>query len=134
MPRRNTIAMAALQIDERRCVMQGESTTIGIPTYHDMLDVHERISRPHINRTKKLTSAYRGDVSSARLFFQCEDFQLRAAAEQYDGVRIVAFYQNTGNLLKLATIVTKMSLAVQSIVCRSCGKTSAQEGTPKVIL
>ena len=49
-----------------------------IPTYQDMLDAHERI-KPHIRRTEVLTSAYLDELSGARLFFKCENFQVPGA-------------------------------------------------------
>jgi threonine dehydratase len=45
-----------------------------IPTYQDMLDAHDRI-RPHIRRTPIRTSDYLNDLTGARLFFKCENFQ-----------------------------------------------------------
>ena len=45
-----------------------------IPTYQDMLDAHDRI-QPHIRRTPVRTSDYLDDLTGARLFFKCENFQ-----------------------------------------------------------
>ena len=45
-----------------------------IPTYHDMLDAHERI-KPHIRRTPIRTSDYLNDLTGAQIFFKCENFQ-----------------------------------------------------------
>jgi threonine dehydratase len=45
-----------------------------IPTYDDMLAAHERI-RPHIRQTPVRTSDYLNDLTGARLFFKCENFQ-----------------------------------------------------------
>jgi threonine dehydratase len=45
-----------------------------IPTYQDMLDAHDRI-RPHIRRTPIRTSDYLNELTGARLFFKCENFQ-----------------------------------------------------------
>ena len=45
-----------------------------IPTYQDMLDAHDRI-QPHIRRTPVRTSDYLNDLTGARLFFKCENFQ-----------------------------------------------------------
>ena len=47
---------------------------LNLPTYQDMLDAHER-SKPHINRTQILTSEYLNDLTGAKLFFKCENFQ-----------------------------------------------------------
>ena len=47
---------------------------LNLPTYQDMLDAHERI-KPHINRTQILTSEYLNDLTGAKLFFKCENFQ-----------------------------------------------------------
>lgn len=45
-----------------------------IPTYEDMLAAHERI-KPHIRRTPVRTSDYLNDLTGAKLFFKCENFQ-----------------------------------------------------------
>ncbi|MBL9053971.1 MAG: pyridoxal-phosphate dependent enzyme [Tabrizicola sp.] len=45
-----------------------------IPTYDDMLAAHERI-KPHIRQTPVRTSDYLNDLTGARLFFKCENFQ-----------------------------------------------------------
>lgn len=45
-----------------------------IPTYNDMLAAHERI-KPHIRRTPVCTSDYLNDLTSAQLFFKCENLQ-----------------------------------------------------------
>lgn len=45
-----------------------------IPTYDDMLAAHERI-RPHIRLTPVRTSDYLDELTGARLFFKCENFQ-----------------------------------------------------------
>ena len=45
-----------------------------IPTYDDMLVAHERI-RPHIRRTPVRRSDYLDELTGARLFFKCENFQ-----------------------------------------------------------
>ena len=45
-----------------------------IPTYDDMLAAHERI-KPHIRRTPVRESDYLNDLTGARLFFKCENFQ-----------------------------------------------------------
>ncbi|MEO1139042.1 MAG: beta-hydroxyaspartate dehydratase BhcB [Pseudomonadota bacterium] len=43
-------------------------------TIEDMREAHDRI-RPHINRTPVLTSQYLDDLTGAKLFFKCENFQ-----------------------------------------------------------
>ena len=48
--------------------------TMIIPSYDDMLSAHERI-RPHIRRTPVRTSDYLDELTGARLFFKCENFQ-----------------------------------------------------------
>ena len=48
--------------------------TMYIPTYDDMLAAHERIT-PHIRRTPVRVSDYLNDLTGARLFFKCENFQ-----------------------------------------------------------
>lgn len=45
-----------------------------IPTYDDMLAAHERI-RPHVRLTPVRTSDYLDELTGARLFFKCENFQ-----------------------------------------------------------
>lgn len=45
-----------------------------IPTYQDMLEAHERIA-PYIRRTPVRVSDYLNDLTGARLFFKCENFQ-----------------------------------------------------------
>lgn len=45
-----------------------------IPTYDDMLAAHTRIA-PHIRRTPVRTSDYLNDLTGAKLFFKCENFQ-----------------------------------------------------------
>ena len=45
-----------------------------IPTYDDMLAAHERI-KPHIRQTPVRTSDYLNDLTGAKLFFKCENFQ-----------------------------------------------------------
>ena len=52
-------------------MMNSEMT---IPTYEDMLAAHDRI-RPHIRRTPIRESEYLNQVTGARLFFKCENFQ-----------------------------------------------------------
>lgn len=49
-----------------------------IPTFHDMLDAHERI-KPYIHRTPVLTSSYFNELTGAQLFFKCENFQKAGA-------------------------------------------------------
>ncbi len=45
-----------------------------IPTYDDMLAAHDRI-RPHIRVTPVRSSDYLDELTGARLFFKCENFQ-----------------------------------------------------------
>ena len=47
---------------------------LDIPTYDDMLDAHERI-KPHIRETPVRVSDYLDELTGARLFFKCENFQ-----------------------------------------------------------
>ncbi len=49
-----------------------------IPSYDDVVAAHERI-RPHVHRTPVLTSSYLDDLTGARLFFKCENFQKAGA-------------------------------------------------------
>lgn len=45
-----------------------------IPTYEDMLAAHQRI-KPHIRLTPVRSSDYLDDLTGAKLFFKCENFQ-----------------------------------------------------------
>ena len=45
-----------------------------IPTYEDMLEAHTRI-QPHIRRTPVRVSDYLNELTGAKLFFKCENFQ-----------------------------------------------------------
>ncbi|MGB3406308.1 MAG: beta-hydroxyaspartate dehydratase BhcB [Jannaschia sp.] len=49
-----------------------------IPTFDDMTAAHDRI-RPHIHRTPVLTSSYLDELTGAKLFFKCENFQKAGA-------------------------------------------------------
>ncbi|UWQ14446.1 pyridoxal-phosphate dependent enzyme [Aliiroseovarius sp. M344] len=49
-----------------------------IPTLADMLVAHERI-KPHIQRTPVRTSDYLDELTGAKLFFKCENFQTPGA-------------------------------------------------------
>ena len=49
-----------------------------IPTYDDMLAAHERI-KPYIHRTPVLTSSFLDELTGAKLFFKCENFQKAGA-------------------------------------------------------
>jgi len=49
-----------------------------IPTLDDMLAAHERI-KPYIHRTPVLTSSFLDDLTGAKLFFKCENFQKAGA-------------------------------------------------------
>jgi threonine dehydratase len=49
-----------------------------IPTIDDMLAAHERV-KPYIHRTPVLTSSFLDDLTGAKLFFKCENFQKAGA-------------------------------------------------------
>lgn len=49
-----------------------------IPAYTDMLVAHDRI-RPYVHRTPVLTSSYMDELTGAKLFFKCENFQKAGA-------------------------------------------------------
>ncbi len=49
-----------------------------IPTLDDMLHARKRIS-PYIHQTPVLTSTYLNDLTGAKLFFKCENFQKAGA-------------------------------------------------------
>ncbi len=49
-----------------------------IPSFAHVVEAHERI-RPHIHRTPVLTSTFMDDLSGAKLFFKCENFQKAGA-------------------------------------------------------
>ena len=51
---------------------------LAIPTYDDVLEAHERI-KPYIHRTPVLTSAFMNELTGAKLFFKCENFQKAGA-------------------------------------------------------
>ena len=51
---------------------------ITVPDFDDVLEAHERIA-PHIHRTPVLTSSYLDELTGARLFFKCENFQKAGA-------------------------------------------------------
>jgi len=55
-----------------------DQTDMDIPTYRDVLDAHARI-KPYIHRTAVMTSAYLNDLTGAKLFFKCENFQKAGA-------------------------------------------------------
>lgn len=54
------------------------STKMYVPTYEDVLVAHGRI-QPYIHRTPILTSSFLDDLTGARLFFKCENFQKAGA-------------------------------------------------------
>ena len=49
-----------------------------IPTYQDVLAAHQRIA-PYIHKTPVLTSSYFDELTGAKLFFKCENFQKAGA-------------------------------------------------------
>lgn len=49
-----------------------------LPVYADVVAAHERIA-PFVHRTPVLTSTYLDDLTGARLFFKCENFQKAGA-------------------------------------------------------
>ena len=51
---------------------------LAIPTYDDVLEAHERI-KPYIHRTPVLTSTFMDELTGAKLFFKCENFQKAGA-------------------------------------------------------
>ncbi len=53
-------------------------TSTVLPTYADVVAAHERIA-PFVHRTPVFTSAYLDDLTGARLFFKCENFQKAGA-------------------------------------------------------
>ncbi len=58
--------------------MKTDALTQYIPTLEDMLVAHERI-KPHIHRTRVLTSSFLNELTGAELFFKCENFQKAGA-------------------------------------------------------
>ncbi|WP_269584658.1 beta-hydroxyaspartate dehydratase BhcB [Roseibium sp. Sym1] len=58
--------------------MKTDALTPDIPTLEDMLVAHERI-KPHIHRTPVLTSSFLNELTGAKLFFKCENFQKAGA-------------------------------------------------------
>jgi threonine dehydratase len=69
-----------------------------IPTYEDMLEAHARIA-PYIHRTPVLTSSYFNDLTGARLFFKCENFQ-KAGAFKVRGATNAVFGLSEGEAAK----------------------------------
>ncbi|TCK07460.1 beta-hydroxyaspartate dehydratase BhcB [Marinobacterium mangrovicola] len=53
-------------------------TEMTIPTYDDVLIAHERI-KPYIHETPVLTSRFLNELTGAKLFFKCENFQKAGA-------------------------------------------------------
>lgn len=51
---------------------------LAVPTYDDVLEAHERI-KPYIHRTPVLTSTFMDELTGAKLFFKCENFQKAGA-------------------------------------------------------
>ena len=51
---------------------------LDLPGFEDVLAAHERI-KPHIHRTPVLTSEYFDNLTGAKLFFKCENFQKAGA-------------------------------------------------------
>ncbi len=54
--------------------MSKESHKMIIPSLEDMFAAHERI-KPHVHLTPVLTSTYINELTGAKLFFKCENFQ-----------------------------------------------------------
>ncbi len=74
-PRKSIAAIAPLP---RRKPHETDALTQYIPTLEDMLVAHERI-KPHIHRTRVLTSSFLNELTGAELFFKCENFQKAGA-------------------------------------------------------
>ncbi len=55
-----------------------DATDTTLPTFDDVIAAHDRI-RPHIHRTPVLTSSYLDDLTGAKLYFKCENFQKAGA-------------------------------------------------------
>lgn len=55
-----------------------DMTPLRLPGWEDVLAAHERIA-PHIHRTPVLTSSFLDELTGARLFFKCENFQKAGA-------------------------------------------------------
>ncbi|SFR46754.1 beta-hydroxyaspartate dehydratase BhcB [Litoreibacter janthinus] len=49
-----------------------------LPTFDDVIVAHERI-KPYIHRTPVLTSRFMNELTGAKLFFKCENFQKAGA-------------------------------------------------------
>ena len=60
-----------------------------IPTLDDMLQARARIA-PYIHQTPVLTSTYLNELTGAKLFFKCENFQ-KAGAFKVRGARNAVF-------------------------------------------
>ena len=55
-----------------------ENQRLEIPDFNDVLVAHERIM-PYIHRTPILTSSFLNELTGAKLFFKCENFQKAGA-------------------------------------------------------
>ena len=55
-----------------------ESDPVQIPRFDDVLAARDRIA-PHVHRTPVLTSSYLDQLTGAKLFFKCENFQKAGA-------------------------------------------------------
>jgi threonine dehydratase len=49
-----------------------------LPTFDDVVEAHDRI-RPHVHLTPVMTSSWLDQLTGARLFFKCENFQKAGA-------------------------------------------------------
>lgn len=55
-----------------------DATDATLPTFDDVIAAHDRIRR-YIHRTPVLTSSYLDDLTGAKLYFKCENFQKAGA-------------------------------------------------------
>jgi threonine dehydratase len=69
-----------------------------IPTFDDVIAAHERI-KPYIHRTPVLTSSYFNELTGAKLFFKCENFQ-KAGAFKVRGASNAVFGLREDQLAK----------------------------------
>jgi threonine dehydratase len=118
-----------------------------IPTFDDVIAAHDRI-RPYIHRTPVLTSSYLNGLTSAELFFKCENFQkagafkVRGACNAVFGLpqdklaRGVATHSSGNHALSLSYAAGRRGIACNVVMPRSApqAKKDAVRGYGGVIV
>ena len=57
---------------------------LALPTYPDVVEAHQRIYLPYLNKTPILTSRTINELTGAQFYFKCENFQ-RIGAFKFRG-------------------------------------------------